>query len=603
MLRQDLGRPQARPADAEPSGRASRAQRTNAARSNRLEPTDERERLDDAALAARADAPYEVRDDRRDFAGEPAQDSDSNRGLNPAQDTDSLADSLSGSTSTAMASTDDARDGAAASAEVSDAASAGAGESDADGVLAPARGSEVASASTEAAASDAASNARAGEGAGLATVAALSANPGTAGAAGGASATQTTLGPAGATAQNAANPAVSAQDPTRGAQSAVHAAAQAGSAAARDARRPGASGAGPSDQSIGSGSNASAISESNSTSGSTAGSTTGSTSGSHAGSASAASAASANSANAARDPLARLLDSAQSVLRNAGGAMGSPVDASGGAIAGRLAEIETGIARTRAAESVAATGAELSVQGASAAQTARIDASVGIAMGGGGLPTAGAAAGPVVAGVAFDGATSAALSLAGDLAPAGDDSVAPAAHLAAKGAGILASQRGGAITMRLEPPALGQLRIELQISQGAVVADFTAATPEARVLLEANLGMLRERLESQGLSVDRLTVHGGGRGTESAPVAAGQGAGDARQQSNDGADARSRGDRGEARQDAAGGESRGRRDGDARDSNEGRRRTDAQASAQGPRGFAGVLQAGMHGTDAVRRAG
>ena len=599
MLRQDLGRPQARPADAEPSGRASRAQRTNAARSNRLEPTDERERLDDAALAARADAPYEVRDDRRDFAGEPAQDSDSNRGLNPAQDTDSLADSLSGSTSTAMASTDDARDGAAASAEVSDAASAGAGESDADGVLAPARGSEVASASTEAAASDAASNARAGEGAGLATVAALSANPGTAGAAGGASATQTTLGPAGATAQNAANPAVSAQDPTRGAQSAVHAAAQAGSAAARDARRPGASGAGPSDQSIGSGSNASAISESNSTSGSTAGST----SGSHAGSASAASAASANSANAARDPLARLLDSAQSVLRNAGGAMGSPVDASGGAIAGRLAEIETGIARTRAAESVAATGAELSVQGASAAQTARIDASVGIAMGGGGLPTAGAAAGPVVAGVAFDGATSAALSLAGDLAPAGDDSVAPAAHLAAKGAGILASQRGGAITMRLEPPALGQLRIELQISQGAVVADFTAATPEARVLLEANLGMLRERLESQGLSVDRLTVHGGGRGTESAPVAAGQGAGDARQQSNDGADARSRGDRGEARQDAAGGESRGRRDGDARDSNEGRRRTDAQASAQGPRGFAGVLQAGMHGTDAVRRAG
>ena len=51
------------------------------------------------------------------------------------------------------------------------------------------------------------------------------------------------------------------------------------------------------------------------------------------------------------------------------------------------------------------------------------------------------------------------------------------------------------------------------------------------------------------------------------------------------------------------GESRGRRDGDARDSNEGRRRTDAQASAQGPRGFAGVLQAGMHGTDAVRRAG
>ena len=63
--------------------------------------------------------------------------------------------------------------------------------------------------------------------------------------------------------------------------------------------------------------------------------------------------------------------------------------------------------------------------------------------------------------------------------------------------------------MRLEPPALGQLRIELHINQGAVVADFTAATPEARILLEANLGMLRERLESQGLSVERISVHGG----------------------------------------------------------------------------------------------
>jgi flagellar hook-length control protein FliK len=146
-------------------------------------------------------------------------------------------------------------------------------------------------------------------------------------------------------------------------------------------------------------------------------------------------------------------------------------------------------------------------------------------------------------------------SIAADLARQPADGATPAAQLAAKGLGILANQRGGAITMRLEPPALGQLRIELQVSQGAVVADFTAATAEARSLLEANLGMLRERLESQGLSVERITIHGARTAD-----AATQSSGDQRQEQGGNADARERG--GERRQDAAGGESRGRRDRD-----------------------------------------
>jgi flagellar hook-length control protein FliK len=144
---------------------------------------------------------------------------------------------------------------------------------------------------------------------------------------------------------------------------------------------------------------------------------------------------------------------------------------------------------------------------------------------------------------------------AADLARQPSDGATPGAQLAAKGLGILANQRGGAITMRLEPPALGQLRIELQVSQGAVVADFTAATAEARALLEANLGMLRERLESQGLSVERITIHGA-RTAEAAT----QSSADQRQDQGGNADARDRG--GERRQDAAGGESRGRRDRD-----------------------------------------
>jgi hypothetical protein len=119
-------------------------------------------------------------------------------------------------------------------------------------------------------------------------------------------------------------------------------------------------------------------------------------------------------------------------------------------------------------------------------------------------------------------------------------------------------------------------------------------------LLEANLGMLRERLESQGLSVERISVHGG-RGTESTAAVAAPAGSDARQ---DGAGARSdsgdRGDRSNTRQDAAGGESRGRRDGDARAQ---RDRTDAAREGVS-RGFAAAL----HGetarrTEPMRRAG
>ena len=167
--------------------------------------------------------------------------------------------------------------------------------------------------------------------------------------------------------------------------------------------------------------------------------------------------------------------------------------------------------------------------------------------------------------------------LASDLSPR-DAETPAAARMAAKGASILANQRGGSITMRLEPPALGQLRIELRIAHGAVHADFTAATAEARVLLEANLGMLRERLESQGLSVDRITVHGGNR-AESTVAQASQAGNDGR------ADAETRDRGGErsshTRHDAADGESRGRRDGEGtRDGS----RNAAQHGARGDRG-------------------
>jgi len=297
--------------------------------------------------------------------------------------------------------------------------------------------------------------------------------------------------------------------------------------------------------------------------------------------------ANAAAAKPTTDPLAKLIESARIVVeRSATDRSGA--SASAQAIAGRLNDVEVSVARDRAAKAIDGgflqrEGAAAGTAGAAPAATASVTANAV-------QPASGATA-PAGATFPIDAGTAGAAP-APDLALPTEADAHPSAQLAAKGIAILGNQRGGAITMRLEPPALGQLRIELQIQQGAVVADFTAATPEARVLLEANLGMLRERLESQGLSVERISVHGG-RGTESASPVAAHAGGDARQE---GAGARSdggdRGDRSGTRQDAAGGESRGRRDGDARAQ---RDRMEAARTGE-PRGFAAAL----HGETALR---
>ena len=289
--------------------------------------------------------------------------------------------------------------------------------------------------------------------------------------------------------------------------------------------------------------------------------------------------------DAMADARIRAAARAEEALAVAAQAAELPVAAKGtpavDAVAGRLSEVEASVARDRVVNSLEQGILSIEAKSGDAAPAASM-ASMGT------QPAAMPTASP-------DGSMlSAALGdPAADLARPSLDP-APTGRLAAKGIDILSNQRGGAITMRLEPPALGQLRIELQISQGAVVADFTAATPEARVLLEANLGMLRERLESQGLAVERMTVHGG-RGTEAAPIATTAQGGEFRQDSNgSGSDARDRGDRSGGRQDAADGESRGRRDGEQgreRGSRDGRRDES---------GFLGMLEA-QRTQDAARR--
>ena len=116
-----------------------------------------------------------------------------------------------------------------------------------------------------------------------------------------------------------------------------------------------------------------------------------------------------------------------------------------------------------------------------------------------------------------------------------------------RGLSATLNQRGGVLTMRLEPPELGQLRIQMTITQGTVSAEFQAATPQAQALLERSLAVLRSALQGHGLTVERLTVH---TAQQVNAQATRQDAPDQQTQQN------------RHHADAGKGESRGRRDGD-----------------------------------------
>ena len=68
------------------------------------------------------------------------------------------------------------------------------------------------------------------------------------------------------------------------------------------------------------------------------------------------------------------------------------------------------------------------------------------------------------------------------------------------------NQRGGSVTLRLTPPELGAVRIELMVKDGVVNARFTAQQESVRNLLMDQMGHLRTALDRQGLTVERIEV-------------------------------------------------------------------------------------------------
>lgn len=91
-----------------------------------------------------------------------------------------------------------------------------------------------------------------------------------------------------------------------------------------------------------------------------------------------------------------------------------------------------------------------------------------------------------------------------------------------RGLAAALAQKGGRITLRLAPEALGELKIDMMVKEGRVSARFEAATSEARDLLGKSMDHLRDVLHAKGLHVDRLEV----RERAAEPMRSGHEAGD-----------------------------------------------------------------------------
>ena len=87
------------------------------------------------------------------------------------------------------------------------------------------------------------------------------------------------------------------------------------------------------------------------------------------------------------------------------------------------------------------------------------------------------------------------------------------------GAFRAAQQRDGEIQLRLSPPELGSLKIEISVKQGVMTAQLETDTTVARNLLLDNLPALRERLAEQNISIEKFDVDVRDEGSQQDPQA------------------------------------------------------------------------------------
>jgi len=65
---------------------------------------------------------------------------------------------------------------------------------------------------------------------------------------------------------------------------------------------------------------------------------------------------------------------------------------------------------------------------------------------------------------------------------------------------------GGTMQIRLDPPQLGDLQVTVKMINGVMTASFQTSNDEATRLLSHSLGQLKQTLETQGISVEKLHV-------------------------------------------------------------------------------------------------
>ena len=65
---------------------------------------------------------------------------------------------------------------------------------------------------------------------------------------------------------------------------------------------------------------------------------------------------------------------------------------------------------------------------------------------------------------------------------------------------------GGTMQIRLDPPEMGQLQVTVRMNDGAMTATFETSNDQATKMLSHSLGQLKQALETQGVSVEKLHV-------------------------------------------------------------------------------------------------
>jgi flagellar hook-length control protein FliK len=70
----------------------------------------------------------------------------------------------------------------------------------------------------------------------------------------------------------------------------------------------------------------------------------------------------------------------------------------------------------------------------------------------------------------------------------------------------MAQERDGKLHLRLSPPELGSLRLELSVKEGVMTATLEAETTAARKVLLDHLPALRDRLAEQNIRIERFDV-------------------------------------------------------------------------------------------------